>query len=104
MCLMIDFRWSTDRTRILRGNEIGTYCDASEKSTSYKFTIIYTKKVQDQTLSKNNSWFFEKPPFINSHVGGLGYWNENRYKEYERVGQIWLSGNFGYSRTYKNKT
>ena len=28
---------------------------------------------------------FEKPPIINSHVGGLGYWNENRYKEYEWV-------------------
>ena len=55
MCLIIDFRWSTNRTRILRGNEIGTYRDASEKSTSNKFTIIYTKKVQDQTLSKNNS-------------------------------------------------
>ena len=52
MCLIIDFRWSTDRTRILRGNEIGPYCDASEKSTSNKFTIVNTKKVHDQTLSK----------------------------------------------------
>ena len=52
ICLIIDFRWSTDRTRILRGNEIGPYCDASEKSTSNKFTIIYTKKVKDQTFLK----------------------------------------------------
>ena len=70
MCLIIDFRWSTDRTRILRGNEIGTYCDASEKSTSYKFTIIYTKKVQDQTLSKNNSWFLKNHLSLTPTLGG----------------------------------
>ena len=43
--MIYKLRWTIKRARILRGNEIGSYSDATEKSTYYKFTSINSKKL-----------------------------------------------------------